>query len=41
VPKRFDKMADPLAPVLTGGIDMAATVARIEERLGGGERTDE
>ena len=41
VPKRFDKIADPLAPVLTGGIDMAATVARIEERLGGGERTDE
>jgi len=41
VPKRFAKMDDPLAPVLTGGIDMAATVARIEERLGGEERTDE
>jgi bifunctional non-homologous end joining protein LigD len=34
VPKRFDKIADPLAPVLTGHIDMAAAVARIEERLG-------
>jgi bifunctional non-homologous end joining protein LigD len=41
VPKRFDKMADPLAPVLSGAIDMATTVARIEEHLGGGERTDE
>ena len=41
VPKRFDKIADPLAPVLTGAIDMAAAVARIEERLGEGERTDE
>jgi bifunctional non-homologous end joining protein LigD len=34
LPKRFDKMADPLAPVLTGVIDMAAAVARIERRLG-------
>jgi bifunctional non-homologous end joining protein LigD len=34
VPKRFDKIADPLAPVLTGRIDMAAAIARIEERLG-------
>ena len=34
IPKRFDKIADPLAPVLTGHIDMAAAVARIEERLG-------
>jgi bifunctional non-homologous end joining protein LigD len=41
VPKRFDKIADPLAPVLTGAIDMAAAVARIERRLGEGERTDE
>ena len=41
IPKRFDKMTDPLAPVLTGAIDMAAAVARIEERLGDGERTDE
>ncbi len=30
---RFEKMADPLAPVLTGSIDMAATIARIERRL--------
>src|SRR5713101_7836017 len=36
LPKRFDKMADPLAPVLTGTIDMAAAVARIERRLGDG-----
>ncbi len=36
LPKRFDKMADPLAPVLTGTIDMAAAVARIERRLGNG-----
>jgi bifunctional non-homologous end joining protein LigD len=41
VPKRFEKMADPLAPVLTGAIDMAAAVARIEERLGEEERPDE
>jgi len=41
VPKRFDKIADPLAPVLTGAIDMAAAIARIEQRLGEGERTDE
>jgi bifunctional non-homologous end joining protein LigD len=34
LPKRFGKMADPLAPVLRGSIDMAAAVARIEKRLG-------
>jgi bifunctional non-homologous end joining protein LigD len=34
VPKRFDSMPDPLAPVLTGEIDMAAAVRRIERRLG-------
>ena len=34
VPKRFDKIPDPLAPVLTGHIDMAAAVARIGQRLG-------
>ncbi|HET8575983.1 MAG TPA: DNA ligase, partial [Methylomirabilota bacterium] len=33
LPKRFEKMADPLAPVLTGGVDMAAAVERIERRL--------
>jgi bifunctional non-homologous end joining protein LigD len=38
LPKRFDKMADPLLPVLTGTIDMAAAVARIEKRLGDGPR---
>jgi bifunctional non-homologous end joining protein LigD len=41
VPKRFDRIADPLAPVLTGAIDMAAAIARIEQRLGEGERIDE
>ena len=34
MPTRFEKMADPLAPVLTGSIDMAAAVMRIERRLG-------
>jgi bifunctional non-homologous end joining protein LigD len=34
VPRRFDKMADPLAPVLTGEIDMAAAVNRIGQRMG-------
>jgi bifunctional non-homologous end joining protein LigD len=33
---RFDKMADPLTPVLGPGIDMAAAIARIESRLSGG-----
>jgi len=37
VPKRFDRIADPLAPVLTGAIDMAAAIARIEQRLDEGE----
>jgi bifunctional non-homologous end joining protein LigD len=41
LPKRFDKMADPLTPVLTGAIDMAAAIARIERRLGEGEGTNE
>jgi bifunctional non-homologous end joining protein LigD len=35
LPKRFEKVADPLAPVLTGDIDMASAVTRIEGRLGG------
>ena len=35
VPKRFDAMADPLRPVLSGGIDMAAALARMAERFGG------
>jgi len=33
LPKRFGQMPDPLGPVLAGGIDMAAAVARIEARL--------
>jgi len=40
VPKRFDKIADPLVPVLTGEIDMAAALARMEQRFGG-ERDEE
>jgi bifunctional non-homologous end joining protein LigD len=39
LPKRFDKMRDPLRSVLTGAIDMAAAVARIEQRLAGRRRT--
>jgi bifunctional non-homologous end joining protein LigD len=35
VPKRFDAMADPLLPVLGGGIDMAAALTRMAERFGG------
>ena len=34
LPERFERMPDPLAPVLEGGIDMAAAIARIEARLG-------
>ena len=30
---RFEKMADPLRPVLGGGFDMAAAIERIEARL--------
>ncbi|HEV8532679.1 MAG TPA: DNA ligase D, partial [Methylomirabilota bacterium] len=41
LPKRFDKIADPLAPVLTGEIDMAAAVERIAQRLGEREPADE
>ncbi len=33
-PARFEKLGDPLAPVLEGAIDMAAALARIEARLG-------
>ncbi len=33
VAKRFEKMADPLLPVLTGSIDIAATIALLEKRL--------
>lgn len=31
---RFDAIADPMAPVLTGGIDLAAALARADARLG-------
>jgi bifunctional non-homologous end joining protein LigD len=41
LPKRFDKIADPLAPVLTGGIDMAAALEQIAQRLGEREPSDE
>jgi hypothetical protein len=33
LPKRFEKMADPLTPVLTGALDMAAAIGRIEQRF--------
>jgi len=33
IPKRFARMADPLAPVLSGGLDIAAAIARIERRV--------
>ncbi|MGH7374293.1 MAG: DNA ligase D [Candidatus Rokuibacteriota bacterium] len=38
---RFEKMADPLRPVLAGGIDMAAAIERIEARLSGGAKRSE
>jgi bifunctional non-homologous end joining protein LigD len=34
LPRRFEKMADPLAPVLRGSIDMAAAIRRVERRVG-------
>jgi bifunctional non-homologous end joining protein LigD len=34
LPRRFEKMADPLAPVLRGSIDIAAAIRRIERRVG-------
>jgi bifunctional non-homologous end joining protein LigD len=36
VPRRFAKRADPLAPVLGPGIEMAATLARMEARFAAG-----
>jgi bifunctional non-homologous end joining protein LigD len=33
IPQRFREMEDPLAPVLGEGIDMAAAIGRIEERM--------
>ncbi|MFQ5657482.1 MAG: DNA ligase D [Candidatus Methylomirabilales bacterium] len=34
IPKRFEKMSDPLTSILGDSVDMAAAIARIEERLG-------
>src|SRR5574341_206001 len=34
LPAYIDKTGDPLAPILTGSIDMAAAIARIETNLG-------
>ena len=36
VPRRFETTGDPMAPVRSGRIDMAAALARIEGRLGPG-----
>jgi hypothetical protein len=33
LPKRFDKMEDPLAGVLGEGVDMGVAIAAIEERM--------
>ena len=33
LPKRFEKMEDPLAGVLGKGVDMAVAIAAIEERM--------
>ena len=33
VTRRFAKARDPLAPVVTAELDMAAAIARIEKRL--------
>ena len=35
-PARLAKLGDPLAPVLTGRIDVAATLAKLQERAPGG-----
>ncbi len=32
IPKRFEKMDDPMAPVFAGSIDMAKAIARLERR---------
>lgn len=34
IPKHFKKIPDPLAPILTDSLDMAAAIKRIERRLG-------
>ena len=38
---RFEKMADPLTPVLTGALDMAAAIGRIEQRFAAESRGNE
>lgn len=35
LPKRFERTRDPLKAILTGGVDMAAAIARIEGRMAG------
>ena len=39
LPKRFERMEDPLAPVLGKGIDMGTAIAAVERMMkrGGGE----
>jgi bifunctional non-homologous end joining protein LigD len=37
LPKRFEKMDDPLSPVLGPGIDMGTAIAAIEERMRRGD----
>ena len=38
LPKRFARIDDPLAPVLSGSIDMATAIARLERRVGAHRR---
>jgi bifunctional non-homologous end joining protein LigD len=33
LPKRFEKMADPMTPVLGEGVDMAKAIQKIERRM--------
>ena len=40
-PARFEKLGDPLAPVLKGSIDMAAAISRIESKLGNRKKNEE
>jgi bifunctional non-homologous end joining protein LigD len=39
LPKRFEKIDDPLAGVLGPGIDMGTAIAAIEERMRGKDDT--
>jgi bifunctional non-homologous end joining protein LigD len=38
VPRQLEKMDDPMAPVRSGSIDMAAALVRMQERMGRGGR---